>query len=174
MALINCPECQAEVFTEAAKCVKCGFPISEELRSKGQALDNSPPRTLAEYKHGMCLSQPFWFLWSCLFIPAGVYERNFALIALGLTILIFWYGMTHPSQILKVTDRSVILISRRKQTTINFHEIKAVETGRGPFQFLLGCGWIHIKSKSLLSMGITLNGVARPDKIKSLIMKTKI
>jgi len=29
MALINCPECNSKISTEAKKCIKCGFPLNE-------------------------------------------------------------------------------------------------------------------------------------------------
>lgn len=37
MALIRCPECEAEVSDKATSCPKCGYPINKE--AKGNVLE---------------------------------------------------------------------------------------------------------------------------------------
>ena len=162
MALINCGECGKTISSQATNCVHCGFPVSDEIRSKGERLDGNQEKVIAEYKYTMLDAGPMWLL---IFVATSV-------IGIGVFFLVTWSIVMAPRPRLTVTDRSLIYRDMNsKRHLIKFHDIIDITAGGSLFQKLIGSGYLVIKREGLFKLPLFVNGLSRPKEIEKLISK---
>ena len=65
MALMNCPECGAEISDQASSCPSCGFPVNRQaglFKRLSSWLSETPSKT------ALTVGGVFSLLWACLFV----------------------------------------------------------------------------------------------------------
>jgi uncharacterized protein (TIGR02145 family) len=60
MALIKCPECNAEISDRAAKCIKCGFPLNKPSGGVAASRVSYLPVSGGAELKGFAVKPPFW------------------------------------------------------------------------------------------------------------------
>lgn len=154
MSLISCPECDKQISSESQSCVHCGRPLNAQ---------SEPERVIAEYKYSMLDAGP---LWLAIFVATSV-------IGVGILFLTTWSVSMTPRPRLTVTNRGLKYRDMNNKThVVPFDEITDIIAGGGPFQKLIGAGYLIIKRKGLLNLPLFINGMSRPQEIKEVIIKS--
>jgi len=155
MSLISCSECDKQISSESRACVHCGRPLNAQ---------SEPERVIAEYKYSMFDAGPFW---PAVFVAASI-------TGIGIFFLIAWSVSMTPRPRLTVTNHGLKYRDMNNKThVVPFKEITDIIAGSGPFQKLIGSGYLIIKREGLLKLSLFINGLSSPKEIKKVILKYK-
>jgi uncharacterized membrane protein YdbT with pleckstrin-like domain len=158
MALIDCPECQRPVSTEARACPNCGYPVAEKVAAQPAMGATGPaaesPELLAEVRASWW--GYFWhlfFFW--LIIPP----------------IAAWFQ--RASTVLRIFPDRITLargLVSRCYRDYNPRDIRSIDVDQSLFQRLVGIGDLTISTAATADGAEQINSIPDPQEVRDLIL----
>jgi hypothetical protein len=161
MALIDCPECQRPVSTEAHACPGCGYPVAEKLAQTPAPGDASPGPQGAEV---LAEVHPSWwgFFW------------HFFFFWLIIPPIVAW--VRRASTVLRIFPGRITLerglISKCYQ---DYHprDIRSIDIDQSFFQRIVDIGDITISTAATAEGSDHINSIPDPRGLRDLILSQR-
>jgi len=157
MPLIDCPECQKPVSTEAHACPNCGYPVAEKLAQQPAAAAEPGPQSgepLAEIR-------PSWwgYFWHLFFFWLIVPPIIAHFHRLATVLRVF------PDRISLARG----LLSKSYQD-YNPRDIRSIDVDQGFFQRIVGIGDLTISTAATAEGSEQIRSIPDPLGVRDLIL----
>ncbi len=157
MPLINCPECEKPVSSEAHACPTCGYPVAEKLGNgaSGAPLASRPSGELITEVHPSWWGY-FWYLFFfwLLIPPIIAYFRRAS------TVLRIYNG--------RITiERGII---SKCYQDYNTWDIRSIDIDQSLLQRLVGIGTITISTSATAEASEEIRSIPDPKSIRDLLL----
>ena len=195
MALIECPDCHAQVSDKAPTCPKCGRPIAQEGQS-----ETEPETILYQGSPVMFRNRPLSFILCFLLIilsfgmglivllrwyqgsPVMFHNYPISLILCPLLILIFaisliillrWWLTCKDIQLEITNKRTTLRTGLLAKNTIELRhkDIRSVVVRQSFIQRIFGVGIIELSSAAEADFEIAVSGLRDPQRVAEMIQQ---
>jgi hypothetical protein len=158
MALIECPECQKPLSTEARTCPNCGYPLADKLAQDAPAGEASPSPQSQEV---LAEVRPSW--WS--------YFWHFFFFFLIIPPIVAYFR--RASTVLRVYPERITLtrgLLSKCYRDYNPRDIRSLDIDQTFLQRIVGVGDITMSTAATEEGAERINSIPHPMEVRDLIL----
>jgi len=158
MALIECPECQKAISTEARSCPGCGYPLAEKLAQQPAVATASRPSESRELLAEVCPSWwgYFWYLFFFWLILPPVIA-----------------GFRRAATVLRIyPDRITLTCGLLSKYYRDYHprDIRSIDIDQTFLQRVVGIGDLTISTAATAEGAEQIRSIPNPLAVRDLIL----
>ena len=158
MALIECPDCEKRVSTEAHACPNCGYPVADKLAQKPAAGTGSPTAQTAE---PLAEVRPSWW---------GYFWHLFFFWLIVPPIIAYF---SRASTVLRIFPERITLargLLSKCYRDYNPRDIRSIDVDQGFLQRMVGVGDLTISTAASAEGAEKIKSIPDPMGLRDLIL----